>query len=164
MAKGKYLQWLEPSALEQITNWAALGCTDAELASNMGITRSTFYVWIDKYSDISDAIKAGRALSKTAIENMLFKVAMGEVYEETTITEQEGVVKDGKLFNGKQQVRKTKRKMPPNPGAIMFYLKNKCGYRSEPKISTEETMQIVTAMSDVFVKVREVADASRIND
>ena len=161
MAKGKYQKWLSAESLEQITNWAALGCTDAELAHNMGISRNTFYRWYNEIGDISDAIKAGRAMSRTAIENMLFKVAMGEVYEETTVTEQEGVVKDGKLYNGKQQVRKTKRKMPPNSGAIMFYLKNKCGYRSEPKITTEDTLQLVEAMSNVFVKVREASDANR---
>lgn len=159
MAKGKYQKWLEPHALEQITNWAAKGCNDIELAHNMGISKATFYVWLDKFQDISDAIKEGRAMSATAIENMLFKVAMGEVYEETTITEQEGVVKDGKLFNGKQQVRKTKRKMPPNSGAIMFYLKNRCGYRSEPLPTSEETMRLIETMGDVFVKVREATDA-----
>lgn len=132
MAKGKYQEWLQPENLLRITNWAANGLTLAELAKSMGIGERTLYEWIDRFPQISQAIKDGLAMSCQAIENALFKRATGYVVEDVDEVEEfKGELRDGKPANGtitKREVRKT-RNVPPDTGAIVFYLKNRMGER-----------------------------------
>lgn len=40
--------------------WARDGLTDEQIAQNIGITTTTLYVWKNKYSEISEALKRGR--------------------------------------------------------------------------------------------------------
>lgn len=133
MAKrGKYDQWLEPSQLERITNWAANGCDNKQLAQNMGIAMSTFCVWRDKYAEISEAIKKGREMCVQHVENAFFRRAMGLCEEVTETKDVEQKMVDGKLVTTHKQIRTTVKKLPPDTAALIFYLKNKAGYRSEP--------------------------------
>lgn len=132
MAKGKYQEWLQPENLLRITNWAANGLTLAELAKSMGIGERTLYEWTERFPQISQAIKDGLAMSCQAIENALFKRATGYVVEDVDEVEEfKGELRDGKPANGtitKREVRKT-RNVPPDTGAIVFYLKNRMGER-----------------------------------
>lgn len=124
MANGKYKQWQEPAQLERLTNWAANGCTDSEIIANMGIGRTTFYRWLESYEDIRDAIKKGRMLACEVIENALFKRATGMELTDT-VEEFDGAIVDGKPANGSIKKRVTTRQVPPDTGAIIFYLKNR---------------------------------------
>lgn len=136
----KYEEWLTPEGLDQIINWAAKGCTNTDIAKNMGIERQTLYKWMDKYGDIKDAIKKGRKLSVNAIENKFFQTAFGGVEEVTEIVEEVTIVdKDGqehRVIN----TRTTTRKLPPNVTAQIFYLKNHAGYsdRPAPNVDVED--------------------------
>lgn len=133
----KYEEWLTPEGLDQITNWAAKGCNNTELANNMGINRDTLYEWIKKYPDISDAIKNGRALSVQAIENKFFQTAFGGVEEVTEIVEEVTIVdKNGKEHHVTNK-KTTTRKLPPNVTAQIFYLKNHAGYSDNPQTSVD---------------------------
>ena len=134
MAKGKYQKWLEKAQLEQITNWAAHGCTDAEIAQNIGIRRTTLYDWFIKHPDISDAVKKGREMCIEHVENAFFRRAMGLVEEVTETKDIEQKMVDGQLVTVHKQIRTTVKKLPPDTSALIFYLKNKAGYRSEPEI------------------------------
>lgn len=125
MATGKYHKWLEPANLERITNWAMKGCTYAEIAKNMGVGERTFYTWVDKFEQIQQAVKTGQEMSIDCIENMAFKVAMGLV-EEDIMVKVRGA-------DGSERTEMRKRKIPPNASMLMFLLKNRAGYRSEPK-------------------------------
>ena len=138
MAKGKYHKWLEPANLERITNWAMKGCTDEEIAHNMGVRRSTFYDWCNKFAAISDAVKTGKEMSVDCIENMAFKVAMGLAEEETMVKVRNA--------DGSERAEMRKRKLPPNPSMLMFLLKNRAGYRSEP----ETTVNVDVAPTFVY--------------
>ena len=134
MARGKYQQWLENAQLERITNWAANGCTYAELAQNMGISERTLYAWLDQHPQISQAVKNGREMCVQHVENAFFRRAMGlcEAVTETADEEQREV--DGEMVTVFRKVRTTVRKLPPDTAALIFYLKNKAGYRSEPEV------------------------------
>lgn len=138
MAKGKYHKWLEPANLERITNWAMKGCTDAEIASNIGVCRDTFYDWCNRFPDILDAVKTGKEMSIDCIENMAFKVAMGLAEEETMVKVRNA--------DGSERAEMRKRKLPPNPSMLMFLLKNRAGYRSEP----ETTVNVDVAPTFVY--------------
>ena len=131
-AKGKYRKWLEPSNLERVSNWAANGCTDAQIFGNMGISRQTFYDWVKRFPDFSDAIKKGREMSIVCIENAFFKRAMGGEVVIEEIEEFKGTFKDGKPQNGTGTKRTVKKHLPGDVTAQIFYLKNKAGYKDKP--------------------------------
>lgn len=125
--RNAYERWLAPDMLERITNWAAKGCTMEELAHDMGVSPSTLYKWRGRYEEIARAIDAGRMLGVEAVENSLFRQAVGEVYEEATVTEKD-------IVDGKERVhvRKVRTKKAPSVSAQIFYLKNRAGYRDNP--------------------------------
>lgn len=115
MAKGKYRAWLEPERLILLEGWARDGLTLEEIAHNMGIVPSTLYEWIGKYSEISEALKNGREVADYIIENALFRSATGYDTEEV-VTE----IRDGKKY-----IKKTKKHIPANVTAQIFWLKNR---------------------------------------
>lgn len=125
MAAGKWQLWEDdPAQLERITNWAANGLTNEEIARSMGIHRSTLREWVKVHPAISDALKRGRLMACEAIENALFRRATGMELTET-VEEFDGAIVDGKPANGSIKKRTTTRQVPPDTGAIIFYLKNR---------------------------------------
>lgn len=134
MAKGKHIQWHEASKLEEITNWAANGCTDAEIAKNIGISRNTYYRWVASYSDIDDAVKKGREMCVQHVENTFFRRIMGLCEEVTETKEVEQRMVDGELVTVHKVVKTSTRKLAPDMTGLIFYLKNKVGYKSEPDV------------------------------
>lgn len=77
IAKGKYAEWLTEDGLTLIEGWARDGATDADIANYMKIGRQTLYTWMNKYKDIHDAIKKGRAPVDVKVENAVLKSALG---------------------------------------------------------------------------------------
>lgn len=117
MAKGKYAYWLEDAQLEKVANWAARGCSIEQIAGNMGVNVRTLHRWIESHDQICQAIKKGRARSIEAIENALFKNAIGDVWEETEVVE---TFKDGSTRS-----KVTRKRIKPDTTAQIFYLKNR---------------------------------------
>ncbi len=138
MAKGKYQAWLEPEALERITNWAANGLTVEEMSRNMGVARSTLHDWINKHSNISDAIKRGRLMSCEAVENALFAKATGRIVVEESFEE------DSER-NGHTE-RKVRKTLPPDTAAAIFYLKNRMPERYSDRRTVEVEPTVPTVV------------------
>lgn len=107
---------------------AARGCTIAEIAQTIAVSPSTVYDWRNKHKEFAEALESGRMLGKEAVENSLFRLATGNVWEETEVTERD-VGADGKEH---VHVRRSKTKKAPNTAAAIFYLKNRAGYRDNP--------------------------------
>lgn len=116
MANGKFKEWITPDGLLRLEGWAREGLTDAQICQKVGINPATLYRWIEKHAEIGEAIKKGKAPVNVEVENALLKRALGYDYEEV-ITEVYG--------DGKKHVRKVKKHMPPDVGAIAFWLKNR---------------------------------------
>ena len=148
MANGKWQQWCEPANLERIVNWAANGLTYAEMAHNMGVSDRTLYKWLDTHVQILQAIKEGRSLACEAVENALFRKATGMVLEDT-VEEYRGELRDGKPSNGTVVRRTTRRHVPPDTGALIFYLKN----RMPDRYSDRRTMEVESAAPTVALGV-----------
>ena len=112
MAKGKYIDWIEPEGLLKLEGWARDGLIDEQIAQNIGIAASTLYEWKKQYPEISEALKKGKEVVDRQVENALLKRALGYKYEEIT-TEY-----------GKETKRVTKQ-MAPDVTAQIFWLKNR---------------------------------------
>lgn len=115
MAKGKYQEWIEPEGLLKLEGWARDGLTDEQISSNMGITTSTLYVWKNKYSEISEALKRGKEVIDRQVENALLKRALGYKYDEVTI--EDGV-----------ETKRVTKEVVPDTTAQIFWLKNRKPY------------------------------------
>lgn len=122
MAKGKYQEWLTDDGLLRIEGWARDGLTDEQIAKNMRINVATLYAWKNKYSEISEALKRGKAPIDNMVENALLKRALGYLYKETT---------KERVFNkdsGEYELRLTKevvKEVVPDVTAQIFWLKNR---------------------------------------
>lgn len=103
-----------------IEGFARDGLTDPQIAHNMGIGLRTLYDWVERFPQVSQALKKGKAPVDIEVENALLKRALGYTEEEviTEIIEQP----DGKQ---RKQVRKVKRIFPPDVTAQIFWLKNR---------------------------------------
>lgn len=82
MAKGKYQEWLTEEGLLKLEAWARNGLTDDQIASNMGVSVATLYNYKKKYLEILEALKKGKEVVDTQVENALLKRALGYKYTE----------------------------------------------------------------------------------
>ena len=129
--KGISQDWLTEDALLVVQGWAREGLNDEQICKNIGIAPRTFYEWQERFPQFKQAIKKGKAPVDIQVENALLKRALGYDYEET-ITEIE------EIAEGKQRkhVRRVKKHMPPEVGAIVFWLKNRRPSRWRDKIES----------------------------
>lgn len=143
---GKYKEWLTADGQTCIEGWAREGLTDAQLAAKMGISSSTYYVWLGKYPELSEAVKKGKAPVDTQVENALLKRALGYDYIETvtdyTLSETE-TDESGNPKKIIKNVRMTKKHVAPDVGAQAFWLKNRRPDRWREK--REEQIQVTAA-------------------
>lgn len=112
----KYEKWLEQEGLLLIEGWARDGLTDEQIASNMGVSRSTLNEWKKKYPDIQDSLKRGKEIVDRQVENALLKRALGYEYEE---------IKEKYEFGELSERTVTKKQVVPDTTAQIFWLKNR---------------------------------------
>lgn len=128
MAKGKYAEWITEDGLLLLEGWARDGLTDEQIAQNMGIACSTFYAWKDRFKEISESLKKGKAPVDLQVENALLKKALG-----FTITlkkpiklrtkkqlKDKGTIEEERIEYADEEVY-----IPPETAAQIFWLKNR---------------------------------------
>ena len=98
-----------------VQGWARDGLTMEQIAHNLGISKETLYQYKRKYTEFSDAIKKGKEVVDTEVENALLKKALGYETTETKIEKSE---------QGKKEVTITKQ-IPGDTAAQIFWLKNR---------------------------------------
>ena len=148
MAKGKYHEWLTDEGLLKLEGWARDGLTDEQIAHNMGITAKTLYEWKIKYGVISEALKKGKDVVDTLVENALLKRALGYTYTETTRE---------RVFNpetGKAGIVTTKevvKEVIPDTTAQIFWLKNRRPdkWRDVKKLDVDGQLKTNNPFSDL---------------
>lgn len=145
MAKGKYQKWLEPESLLLLVGWAHDGLTDEQIAQKMGISSSTLYAWKDKYPEISEALKEGKEIVDTKVENALLKRALGYEYLEESV---EVITTRGKTERRVKQVTKA---VLPDVTAQIFWLKNRRPdkFRDKPDLDGDMEDEKVTIVDDL---------------
>ena len=111
------------------------GLTDELICKKIGIGARTFYEWMERFPQMAQAIKKGKAPVDIQVENALLKKALGYEYEET-ITEVE------ELAGGhqKKHIRKVTKHCPPDTTAQIFWLKNRRPERWRDKVEQVQTV------------------------
>ena len=120
MAKGKYHDWLTQDGLLLIESYARDGLSDEQIAQKVGISAKTLYEWENRFSEIRKAIKRGKAPVDVAVENALYKSAIG-----FTKTLRKPIKVREK--NGAEHVEYADEEVyfPPMVSAQIFWLKNR---------------------------------------
>lgn len=115
----------------------------------MGIRPSTFYEWQNRFPEILDTLKKGKAPVDLEVENALLKSALGFEYEETVteIVEQP----DG---TQRKLIKKFKRYCPPSNTAQIFWLKNRRVDRWREKPMTAEDTSTMEKLDAMLAEVK----------
>lgn len=126
----KYTEWLTEEGLIQIEGWARDGLIDEQIATNVGVSYSTFRDWKKRFPALSAVLKRGKEVVDRQVENALLKTAVGYVYEEETVTNTGEVVT-------------VKKYSKPNTTAQIFWLKNRKRGQWTDKSEVEVTGAVV---------------------
>jgi len=73
--KNKYESLVKPR-LYEISAWSERGLTEDEICERLGIVRSTFSLYKNKYSELSDSLKKGKDFADDQVEDSLFQKAL----------------------------------------------------------------------------------------
>ena len=143
--KGKYSEWLTPDGLLLLEGYARDGLTDDLIAQKMGIGKTPFYAWADRFPEFRNALKKGKAPVDIQVENALLKRALGYEYDE--VVEEVETIPIGKPDeNGERPTiekikTKTKRvTVLPDVTAQIFWLKNRRPDRWRDKVEQVQTV------------------------
>ena len=100
---------------------AAMGATNEEIAEAMGISKRTILRWAKDHESFGKALAEGKGVSDAKVVRSLYQRATGYEYTETKKTveyDKEGNIKPVK-------VEETKKFVPPDVTAQIFWLKNR---------------------------------------
>lgn len=106
---------------------AKFGCNDKEIASFLGINKSTLIRWKKEFPELCDFLCRGRIDHVTHAKRSIFRRAMGYRYTEVTKqkVEVEQLNDEGEVEKVPAVVTKTVTKhMPPDVNACLSILKN----------------------------------------
>jgi hypothetical protein len=105
---------------------AARGMIDDQIQATMGITKSMYYRWRNAYPEFAEAVANAKAPVDDEVELALHKRAIGYEYEEVEQVGREiGRDKNDKPIIHKDKLRVTKKHVPPDTTACIFWLKNR---------------------------------------
>lgn len=129
--------------------WARDGLTDDQIAGNIGISRSTLAEWKKKYPDISDALKKGKEIVDTEVENALLKRALGYDYTETSKKYENGQLVEKKVVT---------KHVVGDVTAQIFWLKNRKPGEWRDKFQYDNEAE-VSRVDDLIKAIDKVAKA-----
>lgn len=98
--------WSTDEGLLYIQSWANDGLTDAEICKKMGIAVTTLWRWCNQEEKIRNAIIRGRDTMTMAVENMMYKCAMGFSYKEQQLTRDGDIVEVERYYEPSQEAQK----------------------------------------------------------
>ncbi|WP_239733865.1 helix-turn-helix domain-containing protein [Mammaliicoccus sp. M-M49] len=146
MARVNAKDWITVEGLTKIQGWARDGLTDEQIAHNIGCSRSTLYVWIKKYTDISDALKRGKEVIDRQVENALLKRALGY---ETVETTKERVFDEFTGEYKKVETKEVTKFVAPDVTAQIFWLKNRKPSEWRDKRDVEHSGEMTTNVNNM---------------
>ena len=128
-SKGKYAEWIEPDGLLQIEGWAREGLTDKQISTQkIGINEATFCRWKERFPQLTQALKRGKAPVDFKVENALLKSALGHketVRKAIKVKTEKQKVGEGKIVEEHIEYVDEEVYIPPQVIAQIFWLKNR---------------------------------------
>ena len=143
---------------KKVRKYASEGLSNIQIARNLGIAPDTFYQYLKRFKEFKKEYEKGKQELISEVESSLYKRAMGYDIEEEKIFV-------SKTTDGKEIVKKekTKKHLPPDVGAIAFYLKNKARrfWSDRQNITHEgEITKIVINPSNKKSKIQEESEGN----
>lgn len=126
--QSRYAKWITEEGLIKLTGWARNGLIDEQIARNMGVSVATLYRYKRDFPEIDEALKKGKEVVDLEVENALLRKALG--FKET-VSEPVKVktvdYENGRKVQEREEVVFVEKEMyvPPDTGAICFWLKNR---------------------------------------
>lgn len=140
MSKNIYEEWKKSGELENIlilvAKWRRDGAEINEIADKLGVSRTTVFKYQNDYPDFADALKKGKEIVDSEVENSLIKECIGYTYEETTTTTTAIVDKETGQITSLERIetRKFTKYARPSPTAIAYYLNNRLPSKWKNKV------------------------------
>lgn len=148
---------------EQAYKMCLLGATDKEMADIFNVAESTFYLWINKHVEFSEALMRGKIFADANIAKSLYHRAKGYEHKETITATFQGKITD---------TMEVIKHYPPDTPAATLWLKNR-----QPKLWRDTQnieiagpgggpllIQAVAAYSDADLKLMvEIMERSQIS-
>ena len=107
----------QPEFAEQARKLCLLGATDRELADFFEVAESTLNLWKLEHPEFSESLKAGKEVADERVERSLYQMAVGYEQDEVKIFMPGGA--EAPVY------APYTAKVAPNPGAAIFWLKNR---------------------------------------
>lgn len=123
-----------------------LGLTDKEIAEVFGVAESTLYLWKEKHSEFSEALRVGKAAADGDVADRLYQRALGYEHDEVDI----------RVVSGEIVQTPIRKAYPPDTTAAIFWLKNRQRTKWRDKVETG-----VTDTEGKDVPVMDPAEAAR---
>jgi hypothetical protein len=117
--------WITEDGLLQIKGWARDGLSDKEIANEkIGIAENTFCLWKNKHPAIVEALKKGRAPVLVQVEDTFHEKKLQGYFVDEEVTEITiSKDSDGREIGRSEHKRVSKRYIPPDTTAMIFYMK-----------------------------------------
>ena len=167
MAKTKYDAEIFPLLAEE---YARDGYSDKEIFQQLAIGKNTYYKYLKKYPDFSDAIKRGRVPINLKVEKAFLSRCLGMEYEVVNkrvlevpkVTVTKIMDAKGKLINTTEDVQKQRtvqvstmqKRVLPHVGACKHWLRTKKGDVWNKKEGEEEAVGF-KSFADLMLAIRE---------
>lgn len=141
--------------LELVKGWAREGLTDEQIASNLGISKQTFYRYKKEKSDFCDSLKKGKEIVDYEVENALLKRALGYEYEEKTFETKYD--ENLQMFREVLTKRVTKQVVPDTTAQI-YWLNNRKPKQWRNKREYESNNDELSKVEELLNKIKEEAN------
>lgn len=132
----------KPEYVEVAKVLCEAGATDTELAKYFDVDVRTFYRWRLEHADFRQAIKTGKDANDERVIRSLHERATGYTYTEKQVHK----VKISQ-FEETLEIIEVEKFVPPDPTAMIFWLKNR-----KPTEWREKTIQEVTGAGEQPLK------------
>lgn len=119
--------------LEQIELITMLGATDTQMSEILGISEATLNNYKRDHPEFLEAIKKGKREADARVIKSLFERACGYEHPEEKI-----FCSEGKIVRAD-----TIKHYPPEVAAIVWWTKNRCGWKEQPDEELENRPPVV---------------------
>lgn len=139
---------------DMVREWRAKGLTPKQIARNLGISYSTFWIYLRRHPEMRQAYDDGRIDATREAESALFKLVTGFYVEEDTV-ERSNTTRGDTI-----RERTSQKYYPPNLGAIIFYLTNEAPEQwrntQAHHHTTEDNFKVELTVKEVEERLKQV--------